>query len=554
MRARSAAFVLLIAGLIYVLWAAGCSEDNPSAQVDRTPPVVSIERPVSSGVYGATIEDSVDIMVRALDDEGIKAVELWHVFHDDTAAVLLTTLTAPDSTGYYTYHWETVNVENGRSGLLYANAIDHAGNETSSDKVRILVINTSKIGPPHADFIISPSSGTVVNEFRFDPSVTVDALKEPIDILVRWDFESDGVWDIDTSRTSNASVVVTHTYAVPDTYTVTLEAFNGYFSSPGPMEKQLIVKPAWGNPRPPEGQELVRIVPGVYPFGGLRCPPGTVCENGDADEILTDTLLVRISNAYWIDKREVTNHFYAGFLNAAMAADTILTFDYPSGTVRSKVGGAVLMVLNQSVTRLKFQLIDSTFWVDEKYADHPVTGVTWHGAVAYASFYGLRLPTEAEWEVAARGSVVQAGRFYPWTPALSINGSLANYRLSGDPFEVTGVARSTTPAGAYDGLPMGGFPTSPAASTMGTYDQGGNVAEWVADRYSATTYAELYAVFSQFLRPPIDPQGPAVGLMRIVRGGSFNDEPWDLRVTNRFSADPGEYASWLGFRTAYTEF
>jgi formylglycine-generating enzyme required for sulfatase activity len=211
-------------------------------------------------------------------------------------------------------------------------------------------------------------------------------------------------------------------------------------------------------------------------------------------------------------------------------------------------------VIDGSLTRLKYQVVDSTFWVDETYEQHPVTGVTWYGATAYATFYGLRLPTEVEWEIAARGMLVRTGYFYPWTPADVIDGAHANYRESGDPFELEGTAMSTTPVGRYDGTSLDVFPTAPAEGPFGTFDQAGNVAEWVNDWYSKDTYAGLYASFSQFGVPPIDPQGPTTGVARVLRGGSYNHLPWELRVTDRQEVEPYEKAAWIGFRTAYTVF
>lgn len=559
MRARSAAlFILLVAGFFYMLWIGGCSEDQPTADADHTPPVVSIENPVATDVYGATVEDSTIIRVRATDNDAIDHVEIWCAFHEDSVPKQIVPQAAPAGDGLYAYRWTTAAISNGATGSLYAIAADRAGNRTGSEKVRVLIINRSQIGPPTADFVLSPPEGTVTTRFRFDPSVTADPLSQPAAITVRWDFEGDGIWDIDTSRTSTAADVIYHTFAVPDTYTVTYEAFNDYYSvpnsAPGRKERQLVVKPAFGIPRPPEGQELVPMSPGVYPFGALACPSGGGCEQPDADEVLADTLQVRISTDFMIDKREVTNQLYAGFLNAAQDSGGVLEYDDNSGEVTDFATGRVWLVIDRSLTRLKYQVVDSTFWVDEAYRDHPVTGVTWYGATAYANYYGLRLPTEAEWEITARGSVIRTGYFYPWTPVDVIDGAYANYRDSGDPFELEGTAMSTTPVGRYDGTSLDGFPTAPAQGPFGTFDQAGNVAEWVNDWYATGTYADLYRNFSQFGVPPIDPQGPVAGTAKVIRGGSYNHLGWELRVTDRQEVEPYEKAAWIGFRTAYTVF
>jgi formylglycine-generating enzyme required for sulfatase activity len=159
-----------------------------------------------------------------------------------------------------------------------------------------------------------------------------------------------------------------------------------------------------------------------------------------------------------------------------------------------------------------------------------------------------------EWETAARGSLIRSGYFYPWTPVDVVDGAHANYHGSGDPFEQEGSEMSTTPVGAYNGTSLQGFPTALAEGPMGTYDQAGNVAEWVNDRYASDTYQILYSNYSLNHLPPIDPQGPDVGTSRVLRGGSFNHLPWELRVTDRQEAEPFQKAPWIGFRTAYTEF
>jgi formylglycine-generating enzyme required for sulfatase activity len=552
----------LVAGVAFVglLGAPGCSEETPTAKTDQDAPYdVAIENPVAVGVYGATIEDTTTVVVRARDDQAIRTVEIMYILHDDPHPRRLTAQADYAGEHRYTFFWRTEAIPNGATGALYALATDEAGNQRVSEKILIRIINNSQVGAPTADFVITPSEGTVNTEFILDPTVTNDPLSELVDLPVRWDFEGDGIWDVDTTSGANASQVIRHVFPVPGQYNVTLWVYNRYYSiendDPGKKVRALTVRPAFGDPRPPAGQELVRIPEGIYPFAALQCPE---CgdEQGDQDETLADTLLVRISNAYWIDKREVTNRLYAGFLNAATDSATI-TYDDVLGEVRGNGSGRVLLVLDPSLTRVKYQVVDSTFYVDEAFAEHPVTGVTWEGALSYASFYGLRLPTEVEWEIAARGQSIVRGYFYPWTPNRTIDGSYANFRGSGDPFEQVGVTLSTTPVGAYNGTSMQGFPTTLAESPFGTYDQAGNVAEWVKDCYATDTYALLYEAYARFLSPPIDPQGPdgcTEGVDRVLRGGSFVGWDKELRVTNRQGASPDRKAPWIGFRTAYTEF
>ncbi|MBD3235089.1 MAG: SUMF1/EgtB/PvdO family nonheme iron enzyme, partial [Candidatus Eisenbacteria bacterium] len=197
-------------------------------------------------------------------------------------------------------------------------------------------------------------------------------------------------------------------------------------------------------------------------------------------------------------------------------------------------------------TRVKFQFADSTYWADELYYDHPVTGVTWYGAREYAAFYGLRLPTEVEWEIAARGMRLGTQHLYPWEDFTEVDSTYTNYYGSDDPYE--GSRIPTTPVGAFNGSPLGGVLTEDAVGPFATYDQAGNAAEWCSDWYSSAVYDEL----EEEIGTPIDPQGPDFGTDRVLRGGSWAQFKDQLRLTNRQAADPATTAPWIGFRTAYT--
>jgi formylglycine-generating enzyme required for sulfatase activity len=556
-------FSLMIGGLGYLLLAGGCSEETPSTEADQTPPTVAIVNPIEDNVSGAEIRDSVDVIIQAHDAGGLEKIVLFTILHADSIPQKLGEITQPDSSDHYSLHWRTAMYSNGSTGALYAIAYDRAGNQTASEKVRVLVINTSGVGPPRPDFLVIPGEGTVDTQFLFDASVTSDDLRGPIDILVRWDFDGNGLWDIDTTQNVKAATLnITHMYAVPDTYNVVLEAYNDYFSlqpggRPGRIVKQLIVKPESGYPNPNPEEPFVQVPAGTYPLAALACPPGMTCGGTDEDETLDDTLFVRITNPYFIGKYEVTNKLYADYLTAALHADTLITYDRDTYEIRSLLNGRVLLIIDSELTRIKYQFSDSSFWADERYLRHPVTGVTWYGASAYAAYYGLRLPTEAEWEIAARGDLIKPGHIFPWQPPDTIAADYANYAYSEDPYEYAGMAGSATPVGAYNGGPMDGFATMDAVGPFGTYDQAGNAAEWVKDWYSDQAYSKLYTTFTTSGNPPLDPQGSATdtGDGRVVRGGSSATYPSTLlRVTDRVAMAPYEKAPWLGFRTAYIEF
>jgi formylglycine-generating enzyme required for sulfatase activity/serine/threonine protein kinase len=252
----------------------------------------------------------------------------------------------------------------------------------------------------------------------------------------------------------------------------------------------------WERWRHPDGMTMVYIPAGEFQMGS---------DAGESDERPVHQVHL---DEFWIDRFEVTNANFEHFVSET---------GYQTDAERSGWG--------QIWENSQWSRVNGLNWRHPRYPhreisaimDHPVVQVSWYDASAYCHLLGSRLPSEAEWEMAAIG---MEGWRYPWGDAF-------------DPTRLNASGDGTLRVGRYES----------GRSPWGVYDMAGNVWEWVSDWYQSDYYASSSAT---------NPRGPLSGVEKVLRGGGWDPLGGDSRSADRGSLAPERQGSTIGFRCAWS--
>jgi sulfatase modifying factor 1 len=266
-------------------------------------------------------------------------------------------------------------------------------------------------------------------------------------------------------------------------------------------------------------------------------------------------------DGFWMDRTEVTNDGFAAFVAATgyvtVAERPPRPEDFPGAPPENLVPGALVFTPPDGPVPLAnhyvwWNYVAGADWRHptgpdssiEGHGDDPVVQIAHEDALAYAAWAGKRLPTEAEWEFAARGGL--AGNIYPWGSEFRPSG-----RFMANTWQGSFPGNNTAEDGYAAAAPVARFP----ANAYGLHDMSGNVWEWCSDWYRHDAYASALAT-AKTVRNPIgppdsfDPQEPHEK-KRVLRGGSFLcSEQYCARyiVGTRGKGEPSSGCNHIGFR------
>ncbi len=373
-----------------------------------------------------------------------------------------------------------------------------------SEKVKTVTVNELPNTAPVADFTVNLESGTIATEFSFDASASSDAEDEASVLKVRFDFDGDNQFETDWTTEKTA----TYKYPQVGNYSVKLEVKDtgGMISN-----KAKSVEVVAGG----SSVEMALIPAGSFMMGNNK----SSIEGGE-DEYPVHEVTV---NSFKMSKYETTNAEFCEFLNAM-------------GCVEGEYEGETIPWIFIDYDKCRIEENNGLYEVESGYENHPVIWVTWYGAEAYCEWKGGRLPTEAEWEYAARGGL--EGKRFPLGETISqaTNGDeqACYYAMN------AAYSYDVSPTDGYyqeidDVIVVGSF----AANGYGLYDMAGNVFEWCYDWYSFDYYANS---------PSDNPTGPSTGTQRVLRGGCWYDFANFCRVSVRRTLAPNSGYDSYGFR------
>jgi len=234
---------------------------------------------------------------------------------------------------------------------------------------------------------------------------------------------------------------------------------------------------------PKDGMKMVFVPAGKFTMGS---------DSGNSNE---QPIHIANLDSFWIDQTEITNEMYS------------------------------ICVQNGACNEPS----DTTYYSDSANANHPIVYVNWQDAQNYCAWADRRLPSEAEWEKAARGT---DGRSHPWGEEFGCYGNFKLWQVQNNKnggYEIPCTSGSVSK--------VGDFPEG--ASPFGALDMAGNAWEWVADWYDMTYYN---------ISPSNNPQGPDSGTSRVIRGGDYDNDFSDVRSAYRSSYNPELGGPNLGFR------
>ncbi len=298
------------------------------------------------------------------------------------------------------------------------------------------------------------------------------------------------------TKTSEPRVVASTNTTVPPTE----EKMETLAPTDAVDETPVVAETSTHTPAPSEIPTFIGLDPAITDAAGaemLLVESGTFLMGKDASEVDEKPAHIVSLDDYYIDKYEVTNADYKACVDELGCA-------LPKTT---------------------------TFYVSSRYRNHPVTFVSWENANSFCEWREARLPTEAEWEKAARGTDAYS---YPWGNDFndeSLNFCDVECEYSWADKSARDYYTTTAPVGLFSG----------GASIYGVLDMAGNTAEWVADWYAEDYYENS---------PIVNPLGPETGLRRVLRGGSWYDRKYDVRTFKRDELRPNVAYNYTGFRCA----